>query len=280
MPGLPDSSLAGDEDAPWVFVTSKKKKRGGRRNAPNPLTFHTTSPGGAPAPLACKAPPNISVESGSVVSLSVALSHIQADHARITAWWREQPSYQQLMTLVSGRTLDHAAVTKAICLGAGSFGGPLDGGEAFRRAHLQTAAFLDMVDQLRQGGQPIPCYFQEPMYTDADKNYIQSLGHTVVEAPIASRMVTDTSLVFAIHFPLRDYLEVLSGVLPAMLVGTGYSTCEGLPSFSVDSKSLLALGPLRAVDNTFDAYRFPQDKQDYCFSDTLIYWQRRDIEQG
>ena len=65
------------------------------------------------------------------------------------------------------------------------------------------------------------------MYTDADKDYIQGLGHTVVETPVGSQMITDTSLVFAIHFPLPDYLSCLSMALPAMLIGTGYNICEG-----------------------------------------------------
>ena len=149
MPGSPEGGTTKDDSAPWVFVTSKKNRRGGRRKAPDPFMFHASpavAPPGITAAVSsnCKAPSEHS-RSGSILK---AASHIQADYARVTTWWREQPSYQRLKTLISDQAPAHTTVTQALCLGAGSYGGPLDGGEAFRRAHLQTAAFLLIVDLL------------------------------------------------------------------------------------------------------------------------------------
>lgn len=78
----------------------------------------------------------------------------------------------------------------------------------------------------QQGGHAIECFFQEPLYTGSDKAFLQSLGHSVVETPVASQMITQTTMVFAIHLPTREYLDCLCGVVPAMLVGTSFDKYE------------------------------------------------------
>lgn len=82
-----------------------------------------------------------------------------------------------------------------------------------------------MVDQY--SGNWIECFFQEPLYTEADKNYLRGLGHSVIEAPAALQMITSTTLVFAVHLPMRQYLRCLDCALPAMLVGTTFSVYDG-----------------------------------------------------
>lgn len=72
----------------------------------------------------------------------------------------------------------------------------------------------------------IPCFFQEPLYGDADRKFLESLGHSVVETPAATAMITPDTLVFAIHLPTRAYLDCLAGDQPALLIGSGYSCYE------------------------------------------------------
>ncbi len=64
------------------------------------------------------------------------------------------------------------------------------------------------------------------MYTAADKEYLHSLGHSVIDAPAAARMITPSTLVFGIHLPTQAYLDCLAGASPAMVVGTGYTSYE------------------------------------------------------
>lgn len=73
---------------------------------------------------------------------------------------------------------------------------------------------------------PIECFFQEPLYTSSDRDYLRSIGHTVVETPAASRMITPMTMVFTIHLPTREYLGCLAGAVPAMLVGTTFDRYE------------------------------------------------------
>lgn len=83
-----------------------------------------------------------------------------------------------------------------------------------------------MLDLGQQSGHPIECFFQEPLYTKFDKSYLESLGHSVVESPAASRLIDSSTLVFAIHLPTGEYLSCLAGTKPAMLIGTTFKKYE------------------------------------------------------
>lgn len=67
----------------------------------------------------------------------------------------------------------------------------------------------------------IPCIFQEPLFTDSDKEFLTGLGHTVVDAPEASSAVSNTSLLFGVHLYEPLYAEALKDSSPAVFVGTG-----------------------------------------------------------
>ncbi|OAA61905.1 hypothetical protein SPI_04764 [Niveomyces insectorum RCEF 264] len=256
-----------EEDTPWTFVAGRKGRRKGRCAVDTALRFHAHAAGSQPGQRKAAAPAAPAAD-----TIQQSVEHIRTDHARIAAKWRGQPSCRRLEERIAAAARLHATVTQAVCLGAGSFGGPLDGGEHVRRAHVQTAAFLLIVDMLRQHcNATIPCFFQEPLYTEADCLYLRSLGHSVIEAPAASHMITRSTLVFAIHLPTRGYLDCLARSPPAMLIGTSYGCYEGLPQFA-ESRASQMLDNLRDVDATFDGFAFPREEHDHCFSDTWIYW--------
>ncbi|ERS95638.1 hypothetical protein HMPREF1624_08154 [Sporothrix schenckii ATCC 58251] len=254
-------------DAPWVTVPAKGGRRRGRQAVERAINSH--DPPEQPPGRSSGTIRDTSMVTASGVDSGVP-THVRAEHERVAAWWREQPSCMNLRDLIETHSPSHAAVTRAVCLGAGSFGGPLDFGESIRRAHIQTEAFLLIVEELSTG-HAIECFFQEPLYTSADKAYLIGLGHTVIETPAAYQMIGPTTMVFAIHLPTREYLGCLLDAVPVMLIGTGYETYEDrLPQFLMGDSG--ALGHLRHIHNTYQRFRFPCEKHDHCFSDTFIYW--------
>lgn len=118
-----------DSASQWTFV----KARGSRRSRSAALDFHQPEP----------------LRSSAAGPASPAdIEHVRNEHARVAAEFRAQPSWRRVEAWVATNASGHAAVSQAVCLGAGSFGSPLDGGEAVRRAHVQTAVFLSIVEIL------------------------------------------------------------------------------------------------------------------------------------
>ncbi len=65
-----------------------------------------------------------------------------------------------------------------------------------------------------------PCIFQDPQFTGLDKDFLTSLGYTVVEDPLAFGHVTENSLVYAIHCYAEVYKSIAEGPRPALMIGT------------------------------------------------------------
>ncbi|KJR86658.1 uncharacterized protein SPSK_02777 [Sporothrix schenckii 1099-18] len=132
-------------DAPWVTVPAKGGRRRGRQAVERAINSH--DPPEQPPGRSSGTTRDTSMVTASGVDSGVP-THVRAEHERVAAWWREQPSCMNLRDLIETHSPSHAAVTRAVCLGAGSFGGPLDFGESIRRAHIQTEAFLLIVEEL------------------------------------------------------------------------------------------------------------------------------------
>ncbi len=159
----------------------------------------------------------------------------------------------------------------------------------------------------KKGGQPIPCFFQEPRYGDGDKAFLRSLGHSVVETPAAQAMVDDTTLVLGIHLYRNLYQELMATTLPAVLIGTdwrvidSFEQCVGnflFPSFSsflrfrvrpADTHRLSRVFPpsdglardFRLADmfKASEVVEFPIDAAE-PFGDTAIYFRKRGGESA
>jgi len=127
---------ASDGDGPWTFVKSKSGRRGGKNRQPTTTTMTTA------------VPPTSRPEPPTAASLGLTRHQIEAHHRQMQSQWRSQPSFDRLVAVLRSNAATHTPVTRAICLGNGSFD-PDDGVyDKIRRAHLQTDAFLAMVDTL------------------------------------------------------------------------------------------------------------------------------------
>ena len=165
---------------------------------------------------------------------------ISAEYRRIRARWEDEAPCRELKRQVSEG--DMPPVSRAVCLGIGTFDPPDGGWETKRRTFIQLIAFLVLVESLGESNQihvswwtrtnmsgkhkeaihksKIECFFQEPVFTTSDKEFIESLGHHVVESPRGFQMIHTRTLLFGVHLYRPIYVKALENYLPAMFVGT------------------------------------------------------------
>ena len=190
----------------WVKVTSRK----GRRSRTKPALT-------APAPCTLLPSPS-----------TLSLEQVKQDHDRLASQWKSSPSYGKLQELLSSNTaIVGNSVATAICFGLGTFDPPDGAWEQKRKAHIQLAAFLAIVEHLqRQASHKIRCVFQEPILNSVDEAFIESLGHEVIDSPAGFQLVDPKTLAFGVHLYRDIYSQVISTHIPAMFIGTAYGTWE------------------------------------------------------
>ncbi|CAN8099895.1 unnamed protein product [Discula destructiva] len=268
-------------DGEWTRIVRKKGKGINSRKK-----LHTTAPPPQPPPPA--AGPVENFQPNAAPKLSVA--DIAAEHANIGAKWRASSSacYVRLRALIQANAAASSsrgsngggcvAITRAICLGLGAFD-PADGSwVARRRSHVQLAAFLAMVEALEEatGGGKIECLYQEPRFTQPDKEFIASLGGKVVESPASYALVDDRTMVYGVHLYRDIWAAALERSLPGVFIGTGWDVWEDTGAGASGDFDCI-----REMDAspTFDKIPFPQDDDPGSFSSTCIYWRRREPEE-
>ncbi|KAJ4420416.1 hypothetical protein N0V82_004405 [Gnomoniopsis sp. IMI 355080] len=266
--GGADTTTNNDNDE-WTRIVRKGKKR-------NTTSRKTTPPAAGPVDnFRPNAAPTLSA------------TDIRAEHDQVTAAWRATEACVQLRALmVRGRGEGAAGpinavapaacvpVRRAVCLGLGAFD-PADGAwVARRRAHVQLAAFLTMVEGLEESGTTgdIECFYQEPRFAQPDKEFIQALGGKVVESPASYALIDESTLVFGVHLYRDIWAAALERSLPAMFVGTGWDVWEESPG-AEKSSDFARIRQMEA--GAFAKFAFPQDEH-HSFSSTCIYWRKRD----
>ncbi|KAI1809703.1 hypothetical protein GGS20DRAFT_264445 [Poronia punctata] len=239
----------------WVKVQRRK----GRHSRPGTAGVRARAGPVASADLApVPSPPSLSLE------------QVKEDHDRISGHWKSSASFGRLQGLLADNTASRS-VTKAICFGLGTFD-PADGAwDQKRKAHIQLAAFLSIVDHLQaQGGRQIPCFFQDPVFNSADKTFIESLGHQVVESPLGFRLIDESALAFGVHLYKDIYSQIIAIHTPAMFIGTAYQVWEdfhGVDNFD--------WARMKDLDEACVKAAFPENPTDTAFSSTTIHWCQR-----
>ncbi|GJN81778.1 hypothetical protein PLIIFM63780_005313 [Purpureocillium lilacinum] len=202
-------------------------------------------------------------------------------------------------------------VTKAVCLGIGTFDPPDGGWEPKRRTFLQLIAFLILVEELeRLTRTTIPCLFQEPIFSASDAAFLTaSLGHSVVEHPRGCHAVDRRALLYGVHLYRPIYALALAGGggggggretrayedLPAVFVGTGWDVWDavtlgqpggggggdGEDGQDGDNDDGF-MRRLRVMEDTYERADFPQDDPAHGtgFSSTSVYWRRGAVRGG
>ncbi|KAJ3559472.1 hypothetical protein NPX13_g9527 [Xylaria arbuscula] len=246
-------SLTAEEEPQEVWV--KVQGRKGRRSRKKPAST---------APLPCTplpSPPSLSLE------------QVKADHERIAGQWKSSLSYSRLHELLSSNYSSiSSSVATAVCFGLGTFDPPDGAWEQKRKAHIQLAAFLAIVEHLQgKSSHRIRCVLQEPVLNSVDKAFIESLGHEVIESPAGFQLVDPKTLAFGVHLYRDIYSKVIATHIPVMFVGTSYDVWED--ALGVEN---LDWARMKQLDQLCTKAKFPENQADTTFSSTTIHWRTQD----
>ncbi|KAK2601408.1 hypothetical protein N8I77_010862 [Diaporthe amygdali] len=250
------SADQGDDPSQWTRIVRKGKKFGRQKEV-------LRLPVGGPAE---NFHPNGSPQ--------LTVDDIKADHHRIGSKWQATKCHEQLCKIIEDKSASHEKINRAICLGLGPFDPEDASWSAQRRSHIQLAAFLAIVEALRaESGQDIETIYQEPRFTQPDKDFLTSLGGKTVDSPGAYELIDRGTLIFGVHLYRDIWAAALKDSLPAMCVGTGWDVWEENPGADESPD----FHRIREMDAAFDKVPFPQD--DYSsFSSTCIYWKKQDAK--
>ncbi|APA07912.1 hypothetical protein sscle_03g026820 [Sclerotinia sclerotiorum 1980 UF-70] len=179
--------------------------------------------------------------------------------------WESSEAAKQLKGVLKGK----GAVKNVVCLGLGSLQSARREGR--RSSFTQLAALMMILEELGGiGADKIQCVFQDPQYTETDKEFLISLAGIVVDDPLAFDHIKEDTLVYAIHCYGPVYKTISSGPQPAVLIGTDMDNFSRLYL----STSTETLGQhLDDMVKDCEVINFPQLRHD--FSDTKIYWRNK-----
>ncbi|GAB0134661.1 hypothetical protein EsDP_00003023 [Epichloe bromicola] len=253
-----DSNTTGTNPSPPAPSNTRRQPPSSNQEwclvKPKPGRRPRNPPPAAPAPASRAGPPR-------------SLQDISFEYRRLRHDFPSKPCCRSIRRLISDNASSSSRVTKAVCLGIGTFDPPDGAWEAKRRTYTQLLAFEAIVDELEKATDTtVQCIFQEPLFTDADAEFLASRGYSVVDAPLGSQAVTRDALLYGIHLYRPLYAEALKDGSPAMFVGTGWDTWDQLMLPVED------LQGLKQMDETYQKWEFPQ--QGTAFSSTCLYWRR------
>ncbi|OAQ76893.1 SRR1 domain-containing protein [Purpureocillium lilacinum] len=330
---MPPPNAAGDDE--WTTIKPKNNRRRRNNNSSSNLGHDARNASRSALAAAKEAlPPGTARPDGPVRSVS----SIEAEYRTLRETFEASSCCASLRAL-AGRIAAAAAghkrrrkssssssrgddneedeaepappVTKAVCLGIGTFDPPDGGWEPKRRTFLQLIAFLILVEELeRLTRTTIPCLFQEPIFSASDAAFLTaSLGHSVVEHPRGCHAVDRRALLYGVHLYRPIYALALAGGggagggretrayedLPAVFVGTGWDVWDavalgqpggggggdGEDGQDGDNDDGF-MRRLRVMEDTYERADFPQDDPAHgtAFSSTSVYWRRGAVRGG
>ncbi|RAL67598.1 hypothetical protein DID88_008351 [Monilinia fructigena] len=149
--------------------------------------------------------------------------------------------------------------------------GRLRGGRGGGVVFTQLAALMMILKEFGGiGADKIQCIFQDPQYTETDKEFLTSLAGIVVDDPLAFDYIKEDTLVYAIHCYGPVYKTISEGPRPAALIGTDVNN---FGRFNLTEKTETLAQHLDDMVKDCEITNFPQLRHD--FSDTKIYWRSR-----
>ncbi|CAL3972099.1 unnamed protein product [Diplocarpon coronariae] len=182
----------------WIHIVDKP-----RSNKANAKAFTQLLQGG-----------DFEINGVNYVHRTLAEMEEEFDHWKRS--WGERPACKDLKERI--RDIENARkIQNIVVLGLGSLQSARREGR--RASATQLAALQTIVGSLERGAE-LQLTFQDPQFTDVDKEFLTSLGYKVVDDPGAFTEVGEGSLVYAIHCYGEVYKAISQRPRPAVLIGT------------------------------------------------------------
>lgn len=130
--------------------------------------------------------------------------------------WEDRPACNVLKE--KAKDIERARkIENVVVLGLGSLQSARREG---RRASSTQLAALQTIAGTMEMGSDVTFVFQDPQFTEVDKQFLASLGYKVADDPQAFKEIGEGSLVYAIHCYGPVYRSVSERSRPAVLIGT------------------------------------------------------------
>ncbi|CAG9993660.1 unnamed protein product [Clonostachys byssicola] len=237
-----------EADDGWTHVKSKSRRRPGKKS---PKAVHTVQENQIHA-----------VQTENTRSPE----EIASEYQRIRSEFEVTKAGEELHELMTKN--GPKDVSQAVCLGIGTFDPPDGGWETKRRTFIQLIGFLLMVEALEKRDKTkVKCYFQDPVFGEADKAFIVSLGHDVVSSPEGFEKVDGNTLLSGVHLYRPIYAKALEKCLPAVFIGTDLDVWDTVTLGTMDD-----LAMAKTMEETYSKKKHPQDPMSTAFTNTTIYW--------
>lgn len=141
----------------------------------------------------------------------------------------EQPEcYQALKGIFD---LDHKTnITQCLCLGLGPFAIGVENVKSghrdeYKNTSLHQLAVLTVILKVLGEQHNIkPVYFQDPVFTRDEREFLRSLGYKTMEDPDANRHMSTSTFVFAPFLGWNVFAEALKKAFPALYIGADPAT--------------------------------------------------------
>ncbi|EHL00154.1 hypothetical protein M7I_3922 [Glarea lozoyensis 74030] len=192
------------------------------------------------------------------------LEEYEVEYSRARKTWGKSEACRQLKIILEGKTEEERDVSNVVCLGLGSLQNAR--GEGRKASFLQLVALSDFIEAL--SSQELKVTFQDPAFTDLDIEFLSTLDFAVQTDPDAFELITEKTMVYAIHCYADIYEKVARRGGGKVIVCTDVEKFGG-PSSSISDSTIKILEVM--VDG-YEKMEFPQIRSD--FSDTKIYWRR------
>lgn len=155
-------------------------------------------------------------EINGVSYINRTLEEVKTDFEYWKKQWEQSAACEELKKLLAEGE-SRRKIGNVVFLGMGSLQNSRREG---RRASAAQLAALQTLETIFSGGTKLPVILQDPQFTDLDKEFLASLGYAVADDPEAFKLITEDTLVYAIHCYANVYKAVSEGPRPASLIGT------------------------------------------------------------
>ncbi|KAH8594136.1 hypothetical protein B0O99DRAFT_189157 [Bisporella sp. PMI_857] len=191
------------------------------------------------------------------------LGETEHDLWYFTKMWQDDSASIKL-----GTVLPSADIKNIVCLGLGSLQNARREGR--RDTWYQLCALRSILELYEGKDKKLEVILQDPVFSDLDKQFLTSLGYTVVDDPAAFQHVTGDSLVYAIHCYNDVFKQIVKFAKPAMMIRNKLDDLDLNPTLKDDAAAL------QELIQEYEGQDFPQLQNYHSFSDTKIYW-RKDL---
>ncbi|CAF9923974.1 MAG: hypothetical protein HETSPECPRED_005479 [Heterodermia speciosa] len=132
----------------------------------------------------------------------MTIQTLQEQHYESTQKWENSEPGRISAAVLRGVLNEQAnlKITSCVALGLGSFSGGLERfwGSLADAPMSQLVAFESWIKIIREHFQSSPkVYFQDPEFNDLDREFLTSLGYSVINTPASNDVLTEESFLFA-----------------------------------------------------------------------------------